>query len=118
MNEIYRLLKHEDRVFAYDPNGRNPAMWLYKSPQSPFSSRERRTVNERLLICKEVKSGLAKAGFKDVASVGDSGITYKYLKNPLIKRLLTIYNLMDICFDKTGLSHRHGTFLISYGRKP
>jgi SAM-dependent methyltransferase len=118
LGESYRVLKPEGRIFAYDPNGRNPAMWLYRSPQSPFSSREGRTINERLLICEEIESSLAKAHFRDVSSVGVSGITYKYVKNSLIKRLLTIYNLMDICLDNTGLSHRYGTFLISYGRKP
>ncbi len=116
--ESYRVLKPGGRLFAYDPNGRNPAMWLYRNPRSPFSSREGWTVNERLLLSEDIESGLHRAGFRDAISVAVSGISYIYVKNSVLRRLLTIYNIFDTCLDKTPLSRRHGAFLISYATRP
>lgn len=118
LKESRRVLKTGGRIFGYDPNGRNPAMWLYRSPMSPFHSRVGVTVNERLLLAEEVEKGLADAGFTDVACNAISGVRFKYVKSGLVKRLLGIYNLMDACLDSTPLRGRFGAFLISYARKP
>ncbi len=64
LSESRRVLKPGGRVFAYDPNGRNPAMWLYRSPRSPLHSREGWTVNERLLFAEEIERCLSAAGFQ------------------------------------------------------
>jgi ubiquinone/menaquinone biosynthesis C-methylase UbiE len=116
--ESYRVLKPGGRLFAYDPNGRNPAMWLYRNPRSPFSSRKGWTVNERLLPSEEVELSLAENGFCNVTTAAISGVTYKYVKSPLLKRLLFFYNFLDSCLDQTGFSRRFGAFLLSYGTKP
>jgi hypothetical protein len=93
-------------------------MWLYRSPNSPLSSREGITVNERLLTKRELESTLAAAGFMDVISVGVSGITYKYVAGFFVRKMLALYNLADVLLDKSGLGSHIGAFLISYGRKP
>ena len=116
--EGLRVLRPGGKVFAYDPNGRNPAMWLYRSPGSPFRTRTGWTINERLLYREELKAGLIDAGFTDVACSAISGVSFKYVKSRLGKRLLGIYNLMDTCLDKSPLRSRFGAFLISYARKP
>ena len=85
---------------------------------SPFSSREGLTVNERLLVSEDIESAMHRAGFVDENSFGVSGITYKYVQNFFVKRLLRLYNLLDTCLDKTPLRHRYGAFLVSYARKP
>jgi ubiquinone/menaquinone biosynthesis C-methylase UbiE len=115
--ESYRVLRPGGRLFAYDPNGRNPAMWLYRSPRSPFSSREGWTANERLLLSEDIESCLHRAGFRDAACEGVSGISFRYVENPVLRRLLGIYNLLDTCLAKTRLSRRHGAFVVSYARK-
>lgn len=118
LEEGLRVLKPGGRLFAYDPNGRNPAMWLYRSPNSPLSSREGITVNERLLSKEELESSLAAAGFVDVISQGVSGITYKYVAGFLARKMLALYNLADVLLDKSGLARHIGSFLITFGRKP
>ena len=115
--ETARVLKPGGKIFAYDPNGRNPAMWLYRDPRSPFHSREGRTVNERLLRADEVQASLIRAGLTNAISRGISGICYTYVRSQFVKRLLPIYNFLDGCLDKTPLSRRFGAFLISYAEK-
>lgn len=117
LNEGLRVLKRGGRLFAYDPNRYNPAMWLYRSPNSPFSSREGLTVNEQLLSRADIQNSLKKAGFVDVRSVGVSGITYKYVASFFARKLLALYNFGDVILDKTGLARHIGSFLISYARK-
>lgn len=118
LEEAWRVLKPGGRIFAYDPNCRNPAMWLYRSPNSPFSTREGITTNERLLSRQELESSLAAAGFMDVICRGVSGITYRYVAGFFARKMLALYNLADVLLDKSGLGRHIGSFLISYGRKP
>jgi SAM-dependent methyltransferase len=118
LSESRRILKPGGRVFAYDPNGRNPAMWLYRSPRSPVHSREGLTVNERLLVSDEIENCLIGAGFRDVSSRGVSGIGFKYVKSSLLKKLLPTYNFLDRCLDRTPFGRRFGAFLVSYGLNP
>lgn len=118
LKESYGVLKPGGHIFAYDPNQRNPVMWLYRSPGSPFSSREGLTVNERLLAGEDIESAMRRAGFVNEISSAVSGIAYKYVQNFFLRRLLGLYNLLDSCLDKTRLRRRYGAFLISCARKP
>ena len=118
LDESRRILKPGGKLFAYDPNGRNPVMWLYRSPRSPVHSREGLTVNERLLFSEEIEGCLIGAGFRDVSSRGVSGIGFKYVKSRLLKPLLPTYNFLDRCLDRTIFGRRFGAFLISYGLNP
>jgi SAM-dependent methyltransferase len=117
LSETHRILKPGGRIFAYDPNGRNPAMWLYRSPRSPLHSREGWTVNERLLFSEEIEGAFRAAGFHDARSRGVSGIGFTYVKSRLVRTLLPVYNFLDGLLDKTPLGHRMGVFLVSYAQK-
>jgi ubiquinone/menaquinone biosynthesis C-methylase UbiE len=118
LKESHRVLKSGGRIFTYDPNRRHPAMWLYRSPMSPFSSREGLTVNERLLISEDIEYAMNEAGFVSGASFGVSGITYKYVQDSFVRKLLKLYNFLDTCLDKTLMRHHYGSFLISCATKP
>jgi ubiquinone/menaquinone biosynthesis C-methylase UbiE len=115
--ECFRIMKSGGEFFAYDPNGMNPAMWLYRSPKSPLSTRKGWTENERLLRRQEISSALKKAGFSNMISKGISGVTYKYVGTKIGMKILTLYNLFDLSLGHFGLSDRFGSFLVSYGRK-
>jgi ubiquinone/menaquinone biosynthesis C-methylase UbiE len=116
--ECFRVLSKGGRLFAFDPNGRNPLMWLYRSPKSPFSSSEGRTVNERIVFDKEIRDLLGQSGFIEVNVSGISGITFKYLENDFLKKLLFLYNIIEKAQADTALEPKFGSFLISFAIKP
>jgi ubiquinone/menaquinone biosynthesis C-methylase UbiE len=118
IKECFRVLKRGGRLFGFDPNGRNPLIWLYRSPKSPFSSSEGRTVNERIVFAREIKGLLEQAGFAEISVSGISGITFKYLKNDLLKSLLFIYNIIEKAQVNTRLEPKWGSFLTSFAVKP
>jgi SAM-dependent methyltransferase len=118
IKECCRVLKKGGRFFAFDPNGRNPFIWLYRSPNSPFSSSAGRTVNERIVSADEIRDLLQKAGFEEIDVAGISGITFKYLKNDLLKRLLFFYNIIERVQTNTAIETKYGSFLISFAVKP
>ncbi|MFH0824203.1 MAG: methyltransferase domain-containing protein [Pseudomonadota bacterium] len=118
MAESFRILRPGGRFFAFDPNGRNPVMWVYRSTDSPVGSRKGLTDNERLIRGEEIEAGLKPAGFIDVVSIGVSGITYKYVRSKFAARLLGLYNALDACLDHTPFRSGFGSFLVSFGRKP
>jgi len=118
LEECFRILKPGGFFFAYDPNGVNPAMWLYRSSRSPLSTRKGWTENERLLYKREICGALKDTGFSNVISKGISGVTYKYVGTAVGMKILKIYNFFDLLLERLGLADRFGSFLISYGQKP
>lgn len=117
LREGYRILKKGGRVLSYDPNVRNPAMWLFRHPASPFFSRLGKTPNERLLAAEEIARGMEKAGFHKVGVFGKGGITFRYVAAPLGRWLLPAYNALEVLFAFTPFARRYGSFLIGYGEK-
>ena len=95
IKEGYRVLKPNGRMFAYDPNKLNPIMWLYRDTNSPFYSSKGRTENERLLTKEELESVLTSNKFLNVKIKSISGVTFKYVKCSIGKKVLPIYNKID-----------------------
>lgn len=117
LKECFRILKSGGTFFAYDPNGMNPAMYLYRNPVSPLSTRKGWTENERLLYKQEILDVLNKTGFSNVVSKGISGVTFKYVGSSVGMKILKIYNFFDLSLGFLGLADKFGSFLISYGKK-
>jgi len=115
--EGYRILKNNGCVLSYDPNIKNPFMWLYRHPSSPFFSQKGKTENERLLPAKQVNSSLREAGFTNVMTPCISGVTFKYVASAMGRILLPLYNLFEILWGISPLASKFGSFIIGYGEK-
>jgi SAM-dependent methyltransferase len=117
LQEGYRILKNGGCVLSYDPNGKNPLMWLYRHPSSPFFSSKGKTDNERLLSGPEIGSALETAGFTHVMTRCKSGITFKYVESRAARFFLPFYNLWEILWGISPWASRYGSFVIGYGEK-
>ena len=115
--EGYRVLKKGGCMLSYDPNIRNPFMWLYRHPSSPFFSRIGTTDNERLLSAEEVRKVMKDIGFIDVDAHCISGVTFNTTKSRIGNLLLPLYNTIERFMGILPLAYRYGSFLICYGKK-
>lgn len=117
LEEGYRILKKGGFALSYDPHIKNPFMWLYRHPSSPFFSKKGKTDNERLLSGREIKRALEKVGFINVIVRGKSGVTFKYVASKAGRVLLPVYNLLEILLGMSPLASRYGSFVIGCGEK-
>jgi len=117
LREAHRILKYSGCVLSYDPNIKNPFMWLYRHPSSPFFSQKGKTENERLLSAEQVRSAMEKTGFCNVVTRCKSGITFKYIESTVGRFFLPFYNLFEVLLGISPLASRYGSFLIGYGKK-
>lgn len=117
LREGYRLLKTGGLMLSYDPNIKNPFMWLYRHPASPFFSKKGKTDNEQPLSTGELGAALQKAGFKNVNTQCTGGVTYRYVESAVIRLFLPLYNLFEILVGISPLRAKYGSFVIGYGEK-
>lgn len=114
--EAWRVLKKGGRCFAYDPNKKNPIMWLYRYKRSPFYSSKGVTFNERLLTKEDLSSAFLRAGFK-VNIFAISGLSYKYIEDKKKSFFLSVYNKIDRFWGTLPFSKKYGSFLITLAKK-
>lgn len=114
--EGYRILKPGGHFFSYDPNKYNPAFWLYRSPNSPLSTRVGITDNERLLTSDEIIRIFEKVAFKVKTQI-ISGITVNYVENEKARPLLSVYNLFDKVLGATPIVNVFGAWILGFGTK-
>ncbi len=118
LKEAYRILKKNGYCLAFDPNNKNPVIWIFRNRKSPFFIKGETTSNERPLTNSEIKEIFFKNDFKKVEVFAISGMSGKYVKNRILRTLLPIYNLFDYILGKIDfLSSRYGAFLLTYGQK-
>ncbi|PIQ89626.1 MAG: hypothetical protein COV72_02085 [Candidatus Omnitrophica bacterium CG11_big_fil_rev_8_21_14_0_20_42_13] len=115
--EAFRVLKKGGKCFAFDPNNKNPIMWILRNKKSPFYSSKGVTPNERLLTAGEVESAFCSAGFSKVQAFAVSGISYRYIHSRIARLFLPLYNFIDYIFSKTSFAYRHGSFLLTFTQK-
>jgi ubiquinone/menaquinone biosynthesis C-methylase UbiE len=114
--EVFRVLRRDGRFLAFDPNRRNPFMWLYRDRASPFYSPIGVTENERPVLAREVAGVFERAGFA-VSSHYLSGLAYRYVASPRMQLLLPLYNIIDAAvFGLPGME-RLAPFVLTAGAK-
>ncbi len=114
--EVFRVLKPNGVFVAFDPNRRNPFMWLYRDRSSPFYSSKGVTDNERPVVAEEVREVFGQVGFA-INNDFLSGINYRYVASPLVSKLLPIYNFLDERLFRMGPLTRFSAFVLTCGRK-
>ena len=84
--ETHRVLRPGGRFLAFDPNRRNPAIWLYRDWGSPFYSDLGVTENERPVLADDVQRVFSGAGFQVFADYLTA--QYRYVASGRVRRLL------------------------------
>ena len=114
--EVSRILRPNGRFVAFDPNRRNPFMYLYRDRSSPFYSPIGVTPNERPVLAEHVASIFRQAGF-DVKTDYLSNLRYQYIASQRMGRLLPIYNAIDAALFGLRLMRPFRPFVITSGEK-
>lgn len=115
--EAYRILKKGGCVLAFDPNIRNPFMWLYRDPASPFCAKRNKTDNEIPLPAEKVVRAMKMTGLNNLCAQSIGGVTFKYVESRLGRFLLPCYNLFEATLGASLLAKKFGSFMIYYGEK-
>lgn len=115
-SEAFRVLRSGGKFFAFDPNRRNPFMYLYRDRSSPFYSPIGVTENERPVIAEECARVFERAGFR-VQTAFLSGLAYRYVASRGARLALPIYNFADSVLFRSALLHRFSAFVLTYGEK-
>jgi len=114
--EVFRILKPGGRFVAFDPNRRNPFMYLYRDRTSPMYSSKGVTENERPVLSEEVAKTFSDVGF-DVGSAYLSGLSYTYVESGLVRWLLPVYNAIDSIMFRPRFMNKFSAFVFTYGVK-
>ena len=114
--EVFRVLRSGGRFVAFDPNRRNPAMWLYREPTSPFYSSVGVTENERPILAREAATVFQQAGFA-VGTDYISGLAYQYVASKRARALLPLYNAVDSAIFGLNVMRPLRAFVLTYGVK-
>lgn len=114
--EAFRVLKPRGVFVAFDPNRRNPFLWLYRDPASPFYSRKGVTLNERPITAREVVQTFSGAGF--VVSTDFCSVSYRYVASSVLQWLLPLYNRLEGLLFAPPAVRRHRAFVLTTGMKP
>ena len=91
-------------------------MYLYRDSNSPFYSDLGVTENERPVMAEEMIQVFSKAGF-NVSVDYLSGIHYRHVASPIMRKLLPLYNLFDSILFLPDFMKRYSAFVLTSGIK-
>ena len=103
-------------MVSFDPNRRNPLMWLYRDRSSPFYSSAGVTANERPLLAEAACETFRQAGFRMRAEFL-SGLKYRTVAGPVARLLLPVYNLLDSVLFRPRCLAPYRSFILLRGEK-
>lgn len=114
--EVARVTKPGGSFFAFDPNRRNPFMYLYRVKSSPFYSPVGVTPNEEPVRVEDIVKRFQAAGFQVHADF--TSVKYTYVASGKARLLLPLYNLAETVLLWPPFLRRCRAFLLTWGRKP
>lgn len=117
LREGIRVLRPGGLAFAFDPNLLHPAMAALRHPRSPFYLSAGVSPNERPLLPGSLSNAFAKVGFLSISQVCKSNIAYRAVAPRGLNTFLTLYNVFDSLWERSGLATWFGTFVVTCGRK-
>ena len=110
------MLKPGGVFVAFDPNRRNPFMWLYRDKSSPLYSSKGVTPNERPIVAGQVRKVFSEAGFE--VSTEYISLGFSYIASPYLRWLLSLYNHLEALIFKPAPFKPFRGFVLTYGVKP
>ena len=115
--EVFRVLRPGGQFVAFDPNRRNPFMWLYRDPASPFykfhwGNRER-TPGAGVQCCRGIRACRLRGFLPHYLG----GLAYRYVASARARLLLPIYNRIDAAVFSLSLMERFRPFVLTAGAK-
>lgn len=114
--ELHRVLKPGGVFMSFDPNRRNPCMWLYRDKASPFYSPKGVTENERPVLARDLEALFSRLGFE--VKVGYlSGLSYRYVASTLMRLALPLYNALDALLFRPNFIRSRRAFVLLAGTK-
>ena len=117
IQETYRVLRPGGSLFAFDPNRKNPFMFLYRDPSSPLYSAVGVTKNERPIEAQKIAALLRADGFS-VTTDYLSNVVYHYTASPWARRFLPVYNVLSKALFSSNLLKDMRPFVLTIGEKP
>ena len=114
--ETARVLRQGGRFFAFDPNRRNPFMYMFRDKSSPLYSSVGVTKNERPVVAANIADVFRNAGF-DVTTDYLSGLKYRYIAPSFARWLLPVYNKCDSLLFAPKFMASFRAFVLTSGRK-
>ena len=114
--EVHRILKPGASFVAFDPNRRNPFMYLYRDRSSPFYSPVGVTPNERPVLAEQVAGTFRHAGFVTGTDYL-ADLRYRYVASGRVRWLLPLYNAIDRLVFTPSFMGPFRPFVLTYGEK-
>jgi ubiquinone/menaquinone biosynthesis C-methylase UbiE len=114
--EVRRVLKPGGWFFAFDPNRKNPFMFLYRDRSSPFYSSVGVTDNERPVLARETVRVFSEAGLRASSSYL-GGLHYTYVASKNVSYFLPIYNAIDSLISWPRILAPFRPFVLTYGQR-
>jgi len=115
-SECYRVLKPGGAFAAFDPNRRNPFMWLYRDRASPFYSANGVTPNERPIVADRIARIFRDAGF--TTSVDYVSVQYRHIASSVLRVALPVYHTLDALLFRPAVAKPYRAFVLTSGIKP
>ena len=114
--EVFRVLRPGGVFMAFDPNRRNPFMWLYRDHDSPWYSPLGVSPNERPVRAEDVTRVFRDAGF--AVRTEFLSPAYRTIASRALRWALPVYNAFEAAVFAPSPLRGYRAFVLTAGIKP